>query len=123
MDSDGTGFVFRNRFGGPRQMRDVHRAFREYTSETDEKGNTAIRDAVGNICEITTPDGQRIYAEPPHDLRERFVWKPGDLQVVPEEQHPNVDYVVRDEQGSLLEIALKDGTRIYAAPFEDDADA
>ncbi len=31
------------------------------TSDTDEKGNVVIRDPAGNIVEIQTPDGQRIY--------------------------------------------------------------
>jgi hypothetical protein len=37
----------------------------EYTSETDEQGNTVIRDADGNICEIQTADGMRVYAGEP----------------------------------------------------------
>lgn len=38
-----------------------------YTSSTDEKGNTVIRDADGNVVEIHTTDGQRVYAETPRE--------------------------------------------------------
>jgi hypothetical protein len=33
-------------------------------------------------------------------------------------QRPDVDYEVRDQEGNLLEIVLKDGMRIYVAPPE-----
>jgi len=39
------------------------------------------------------------------------------------EDWPRVDYVVRDEQGRVVEIVLKSGERVYAAPYDEDPDA
>lgn len=50
----------------------------------------------------------------PCDPRERFVWQPGDVKLVPPK--PEVDYVVRDKDGNILEIATKDGRRVYCEP-------
>lgn len=46
----------------------------------------------------------RIYAP-----SERLVWEAGDVTVQP----PEVEYDVRDAAGRVIEIVLKDGTRLY----------
>ena len=48
--------------------------------------------------------------------RERFVWQPGDVTV-----RPGVEYEVRDSEGRVVEIVLKDGTRLYAEDTPGDS--